>query len=411
MAPMSDSEPSARPRQLTMAAGFVIGGSVLLLLTAFDSLTNLHSVDTRDEVTKMLSSGTGESLGLTVTEALSGMRVGLVIAAVCAAVSAVLGIYALQRHRGARVALSVLAVPILITSPLTGGIPGALVALATLALWSGPARDWFAGRPVRASATAPPVRPASDAPAPHAETPAPPPESTPGPSATDVSTERPSSHPPATTGFGQHPAQQQVQVPTTQWGPPPGPAFAAPWPAPVPAQVKLACVLTWAFSGVVAVMYLGVMVALVVAKDRLVDYVVSSPAWQRAEFQQEAVLPLLWLGCLMFFAWSAGALVLAFFTWRRHNWARYLLAASAGAGLVAALFAFPVGLPHQVACGVAIFGLFSSQARAWFARQDQGYGPPPGVLLRAAARGTVRRTATPGAGPERPATGLVAAVS
>ena len=45
----------------------------------------------------------------------------------CAAVSVVLGIYALQRHRGARVALSVLAVPILITSPLTGGIPGALV--------------------------------------------------------------------------------------------------------------------------------------------------------------------------------------------------------------------------------------------------------------------------------------------
>ena len=39
--------------------------------------------------------------------------------------------------------------PILLTAPLTGGITGALVVVAILMLWSGPARDWFAGRPVR----------------------------------------------------------------------------------------------------------------------------------------------------------------------------------------------------------------------------------------------------------------------
>ncbi len=98
-----------------------------------------------------------------------------------------------------------------------------------------------------------------------------------------------------------------------------------------------------------ALLYAGVMVALVVAKDSLVDYVVDSPAWQRAELQTDLILPVLWLGCLMFFAWSVGALVLALFTWRRHNWARYLLAASAGATVIAALFAFPIGLPHQIA--------------------------------------------------------------
>ena len=52
-------------------------------------------------------------------------------------------------NRGARLALSILAVPILLTAPLTGGLTGALVVVATLMLWSGPARDWFAGRPVR----------------------------------------------------------------------------------------------------------------------------------------------------------------------------------------------------------------------------------------------------------------------
>ena len=50
------------------------------------------------------------------------MRVGLMVAAACAAAAAVLGVYALQRHRAARVALSVLAVPILLTAPLTGGL-------------------------------------------------------------------------------------------------------------------------------------------------------------------------------------------------------------------------------------------------------------------------------------------------
>ncbi len=389
MSPMSDSEPSARPRQVTMAAGFVIGGSILLLVAAFDSITNLHSVDTRAAVAKMLASGTGDSFGISVSQVLSAMRVGLVVASLCAAVSAVLGIFALQRHRGARVLLSVLAVPILLTAPLTGGLLGALVVLATATLWSGPARDWFAGRPVRQ----PPVREerAPDAPSraaaqsgpvrpPAAGPPAPPAQANPrAPSAPDVSTDRPSSQPAATPGYGVHPARQQVvpQATVATWDLPGGPPSQGPQGAgPVPAQVKLACVLTWTFAGVVALLYAGVMVALVVAQDELVDYVVSSPAWQRAKLQEDLILPVLWLGCLMFFAWCLGAMVLAVFTWRRHNWARFLLAASAGAALLAALFAFPVGLPHQVACAVTIAGLFSAGAREWFA--PQGYGPPPG---------------------------------
>ena len=132
-----------------MAAGFVIGGSVFLLLTVFDSLTTLNSVDMRDEIARMLSSPTGEGLGLTMSQALASMRVGLMVAGACAAATAVLGVYVLKPNRGARLALSILAVPILLTAPLTGGITGALVVVAILMLWTGPARDWFAGRPVR----------------------------------------------------------------------------------------------------------------------------------------------------------------------------------------------------------------------------------------------------------------------
>src|ERR1700712_5126151 len=99
---MSDTDRSARPRQLTMAGGFVIGGSVFLVLSVFDTITSLHSVEMRDEITKVLSSGTGSGLGLSVSDALSLMRVGLMVAGACAAAAAVLGVYVFQRNRAAR---------------------------------------------------------------------------------------------------------------------------------------------------------------------------------------------------------------------------------------------------------------------------------------------------------------------
>ncbi|MEO7351481.1 MAG: hypothetical protein ABIR34_02940, partial [Marmoricola sp.] len=76
--------------------------------------------------------------------------------------------------------------------------------------------------------------------------------------------------------------------------------------------------------------------------------------------------------------WAGGACVLAWFTWRRHNWARWLLAVSAGATLVAALFAFPIGLLHQAAAALTLAGLFSAAARSWFAPQPWSPGAPPG---------------------------------
>jgi hypothetical protein len=142
--------------------------------------------------------------------------------------------------------------------------------------------------------------------------------------------------------------------------------------------VKVACFLTWAFSGTVALMYAAVLVALVVDRGEVVDLVKRSPAWKQGNLQQDMLLPVLWLGCLMFLAWSVGACVLAAFTWRRHNWARYLLVASAGAAMVAATFAIPVGLVHQIAAAVTIGALFSARARAWFAAPTGGPQLPPG---------------------------------
>jgi hypothetical protein len=395
---MSDTEKSARPRQLTVAGGFVIGGSVLLVLTVFDTLTRLNSVDTRESVVTWVGTPLAETLGLGVSESLSVWRAVMMVAAACAAAAAVLGAYALQRNRTARLALSVLAVPLLLTAPLTGGLTGAVVAAATLMMWSGPARDWFAGRPIReAGRPAPPSRPAGpwerSMPSPEdrrqepeAHPPAADqrgPQGEPGsqspselgtPPASSLTTSAPATQPQAWAGFGERPAG------------PPDPAEQAWRPSShthvtatgVPATVKIACVLTWVFSGLVALLYAAMLVVLVAAQDRIVDAVLDSPEWQRTDLDSGVLVPVLWFGCLMFLGWALGACVLAWFTWRRHNWARWLLATSAAVALLAGFVAFPVGILHQVAAVLTITGLFGAGARAWFADQPWTPGPPPG---------------------------------
>lgn len=143
-----------------------------------------------------------------------------------------------------------------------------------------------------------------------------------------------------------------------------------------PAPVTLACLLTWGFAGVVSLLYLVVLLALVVAQDEMIDVVVATPEWEQANLDPDLLGPVLWVGCLMFLGWALGALVLAWFTWRRHNWARFTLAASAGVAVLVSLFAFPFGLLHAAACGVTVWALFSAKAREWFARPGGQQGPP-----------------------------------
>jgi len=423
--PSGGKSSAARPRQLTLAAGFVIGGSVFLMLTVFDTLTTLNSVDMRDEITRMLDSPTGEGLGITMSQALESMRVGLMVAGACAAATAVLGVYVLKPNRGARLALSILAVPILLTAPLTGGITGALVVVAILMLWTGPARDWFAGRPVRElPSRGKPDKPANqgtwettmprdadrlhqpdqtpgahqDAPGASADEPSDEPGDgpeaqphQPTPPASQLTTSGSSTQPGATSGFGTRQAAV-ADPPPGAW--PPGttqgatPGLMAPGqmttsntdPSAVPVPVKIACALTWVFSGLVALTYAGVLVALIAVKDQIVDYVVDSPEWKQANLSQDLLLPALWIAVLLFLGWALGACVLAWFTWRRHNWARWLLAASAGGTFVVALLAFPAGILHQLAAVLTIVGLFLSTSRDWFEQSTRNswHGPPSG---------------------------------
>lgn len=195
------------------------------------------------------------------------------------------------------------------------------------------------------------------------------------PAASELSTAGSSTAPVPTSGFGER-LPQGAEPRSGSWAPPTY-AAAALGPA-VPVTVKVACILTWAFSGLVALMYLVVLFVMILAQDRMVELVVETPEWQRANLDQDVLVPALWAGVLMFLGWALGACVLAWFAWRRHGWARWALAVSAGVTLLVGFFAFPVGLLHQLAAGLTIAGLFSSAAREWYARRVWTPGAPPG---------------------------------
>ena len=157
------SEPkSVRPPQATVAGWLVVGGSVIVVLTALGQGAVLHSLDTRDAVEEYLASPPGDQLGLGVQGMLTLLRVVWTVTAVSGAAAAVLGWYALHRSKGARLALSVLAVPLFAASFFFIGLPGAsafpaMVTAAIVMLWFQPARDWYDGIAREAPAPPPPL--------------------------------------------------------------------------------------------------------------------------------------------------------------------------------------------------------------------------------------------------------------
>jgi hypothetical protein len=146
----------ARPMPVTVAGWLVVGGSVGVVLGAFAQVAGLQSLATREAVQKYLSEPPGNALDLGVHDVLDIIRVLATVAAACAAATAVLGYQVLQRSRGARVAVTVLSVPMFFTGLVAGGIAAALVAAAVVMLWFQPARGWFDGGD-RGGGTRPPI--------------------------------------------------------------------------------------------------------------------------------------------------------------------------------------------------------------------------------------------------------------
>src|SRR3954468_14809817 len=143
--PVSEPTPNARPRQVTLAGWLTMAGSALVVLLVFDRVSGLHSIETRESVERFLAEPPGRDLGLGMDGVLSALRTMALVAGGCAAAMAILGYHVLKRSRSARLAVSILAVPLFVTGMVTGGFVSSLVAASCVMLWLQPSRDWFDG--------------------------------------------------------------------------------------------------------------------------------------------------------------------------------------------------------------------------------------------------------------------------
>ncbi len=151
---MTEKDKGARPSQVTMAGWVALVGSSLLVLTLFDSVSRLSTLEYRQGIDEFLSTPPGNGLGLSMGEAVEILRVMMLVSASAAAAATVLAVFVLQRHNAARVGFTIMAAALVLTAPVSGGFLGVMIAFAAIMLWTKPARDWFAGVPATSNANA-----------------------------------------------------------------------------------------------------------------------------------------------------------------------------------------------------------------------------------------------------------------
>lgn len=337
-----------------MAGWMTIVGSVFVVLTMYDAVSNLRSLENQERVEQMLDDPPWDGTGLDVEQWLSIMQTLSMVAAACAAAAAILGWHVLQRNHAARVALSVVAVPLFLAGLVTGGFLTTLVAVAVVMMWTRPARDWFKGIPytpptprakVDATASsAPPTYPPAYPPA------QPPSGSTPAPTLPDDAA----------------PSQGQAHV---GFGiPQPRPAFTNAKP---PALLR-ACLITWVVAGATLLLCVVAFLVFAFSPDVVDQLREQNPqAVEDLQMQDDQVRLTLLIGMAVLGAWAASAVVLAIFTFRGHDWARILLIISAVASGLFALTGVTVVLPlvAVVASGVTVHLLLRRDVRDWFQRR------------------------------------------
>lgn len=381
------SQRETRPGQATFAGWLIIGGSVVLVVSAWQRIAGLRTLEAQEELRRVLADEPMSGLGLSVDELSETIRVLSMVSAGAATAAVILGFYALRRSTQARLALSLLAPLVLVGGFATAGFFAPLVVAGVTMLWLRPTRDWFAGRPwtvepagssaARDRASRPDpfqVRPPEQA----GDPPAPPRGQQPG--------QQPA-QPPAEPG---QPGAQPGEAPAP-WTPPtpppggPGPAAtpygARPHPfhahaAPSgrrPGALVWACALVWAGSGLVAVGMLLTALVLAVARDQLITELERQQDGSLSDLgitEQDLVLAT-YVTTAVVVVWCAVAIVLAVLAFRRVGWARAALAISTSmAGVTMLLFAIvnPLLVVLVAAAGATTWLLLRPEVAAWFRR-------------------------------------------
>jgi hypothetical protein len=377
---MSEPTTLPRPRQVTTAS--IIGGlgSLLLVVSLFDLMSGLHSIEAREQIAENLASPAYEGLGVDAAFVTDALRTLLLVTGALAAAGVVLAVYVFQRHRGARLGFGIAAALLFVsTFVLADWIPGVpfgitvVMAFAASLLWSPPVRDWYAGR-APAAAREEPAR--SPRPGPTTAAWAPPPAQSQAPEADPPRPEDRGDAPqpaPAAYPYG---GQRPAEAPSS-WAPPPSGVRPVD-PDRRPGQVTAAVVLTWIVAPVVAFAFFLVVMMLMVARDTLLEALRETPELQSSGFTTGELMAALWAASAILLFWCLVACVLAFLAFRRQGWARGVLVGSAVMATLVSLVAFPLGLLVAVPAAASAGLLLSGPARAWYAApRGPTAGPRP----------------------------------
>jgi hypothetical protein len=369
-----DQKKHPRPPQATAACLIVMFGAVFSVLLMWDRIAALHTLETRQAVQQFLDSPQSEGLGFTVGSVLSTVKIVSMATAALGVAIAVQGYEAAKRSRRARLALSIMVVPLFVLGLLGDGLVSsgaatfwcAGTAAATITLWLGPVRLWFDGLdPSAARRTA--ESPASRA-AGAGVWPPPPPRQ-------DERTGwAPPPHPSPYGTVPPPPAASPEEVRRT-WGPPATSAYDAPPPPMAPRRPRAllwACVLTWVFTALTSAGLVTSLVLLAGDTDAMVDRTYrQNPELADQGLSHGAIVATLVViagGALIV---AVAAALFAVLVFLRRRWAWYALVVSAVATALLFLLAAlsqPVSLLLAAAAGATVLCLARPEVRAWLLR-------------------------------------------
>ncbi|GAA4670684.1 hypothetical protein [Nocardioides nanhaiensis] len=351
-----------RPRQTGFAAWGILGGSALLVVSAFEGVAGLQSLETQEAVRDFLAEPPGSGLGLSEQGARSVLRVLMLVGGASAAAAAILGGYVLTRSHSARVGLSVLALPLLVGGFAVSSLLTALVVGLIVTLWLQPSASWFRGE-----APPEPRRPAPSTASPAAAR-QPAPTSAAAPGSTASGSVPPMAWPPSG-------AQQPAPYGQAPYGQAPygGAGVGQPVPTRRPSSVLAACLVTWIATGLVALGIAATAFTLATVPDLLFEELQrqNPDALSSAGLTQGEVRASTLVLCGVALAWCVAAAVFAVGTFRGRSWGRRGLLVSAalvsGLSLVTMLASVAMVLP--LAAGAATVGLLlRPESRAWCRR-------------------------------------------
>lgn len=291
----------ARPPQVTLFGWLVIVSGVLVVFSAWETIGSVGSLATTEILQTMREEPPFQGVSLEWMR--EAYRISAIVAAGAAGGAVVFAVPAMGRDRLARVALSVLAIPVLLAGFVMGGLASTLLAVAAMMMWLQPSRDWFNGKDY--------VPPEPREPASHGS------KAGAGPWAPPTADQR---HADGSTPAGLPAAGQPAAAAGTR-----------------PAALLRACLLAGFFAAMTLALALMALVALVGdSAQMLAELRGQDPSLlnQGVTEQQLVVMVGVVLGLLA--VWCAGVIVLTFKAQRGAEWARVtLLVAAAVSGLFA----------------------------------------------------------------------------